>query len=143
MANLFQSGRHCKVSVMDGTNELTVDLIGAWTLNMTAEAIKAPVFGDVWTKTAATGLASWNGTFTGFLASASEAQDILEQAFINGTDLDDIKFYLNDTEYYAPNVAEDPDYAYCKITGFSPKAAANTVVTLDITFEGSGPIARF
>jgi len=127
----------------DATVKLGTDLIAemaSWTLERTREGLRAPVFGDVNSKVHGVASKIWNGTIEGFLdISDSTGQDVIEAAYENGTKLTNLRLYIDDTSYYAPDTDTDAN-AGVYITSFSTGAAQDEIIPISFSYEGTGAL---
>ena len=136
MATLL--GRNATVKL--GT--VTVAELAEWSLNITADPIEQGVFGSTWGKTHGLAETKWDGSFNGLLdITDSTGQEILENAVVSGTLITDLRLYVDDTNYYAPDTATDAD-AGCYITSFNSTATHGDVIRLDVSFNGTGPVHK-
>jgi hypothetical protein len=68
---------------------------------MTTDVIDTTSFGSTWKKSDR-GMIGWEGTATGYLdKNDTSGQVAIETAFLNGTKLTGMKFYIDSTTYYA------------------------------------------
>jgi hypothetical protein len=100
MANAWV-GKDGKVSI--GTNSILG--MGTWSINLgSVDELDASEFGDDWEKVVygmkRGGTISFNGHF---YPDNTSGQNAALQAFVEGTDLTDIRFYWNSTQYWRPN----------------------------------------
>ena len=141
------SGRYARVVL--GTN--VIQHLGSWEINVNADEIDVPEFGSVWQKSEV-GALKWSGSLSGNAAlEDTQGQELLWDALESGTPIQDIRFY---EKYVANPSATDPAYflapdtnadseAGVIITSVRKTVAHNGLVTLEISFSGSGPLARF
>jgi len=132
-------GRNASVTVNSNT---VVDLYN-WQIDLVADPITQPVFGDTWSKTHGLAVNSWSGSFEGIFATTdTNGQVYLRNAQINSTVVSGIKFYLDATNYYAPDVVADSD-AGVYITSHSVTVDPQDVVRVTYEFTGSGELDIF
>ncbi len=126
-----------EAAVNKGAN--VVAEMGSWSLDMSADAIEAMSFGDDW-KRNEVGFLGWSATIEGYYDPAdTDGQASLQTAFLAKTLVADIRFYLDDTSYWVPDLTNDSS-AGSYITAFTPGAEKAGLVAISITFAGSGPI---
>lgn len=100
MANAWV-GKDGKVTI--GANSVVG--MGTWSVNLgSADEFDASDFEDNWEVVVygmkRGGTISFNGNF---YPDDTTGQNAAMQAFVNGTDLTDIRFYWNSTQYWRPN----------------------------------------
>ena len=129
-----QSGVNASVKV----NGVLVADMAKWSLDRTREALKAPVFGDTDNKVHGVGSRNQSGTIEGFLnIDDSTGQEVIRQAWENGTKLTDFKLYINADDYYSPDTVADPE-AGVYITSASTSAEQDAIIPVTFSFEVSG-----
>ena len=132
MATLL--GRNAKVTI----GEDTIAEMASWDLEISADAIIEPVFGDTWTKTHGLATTGWTATATGLLDITDAAgQTVLRNATISGTKLTTVRFYVDATNYYTSSSGNG--YG-CYVTSHAPAVAQGDVARVSYSFQGSGPI---
>jgi len=122
-----------------GTN----DIAKMRTLSVTIgnDTIDITSFGDEWAKFAR-GMQNWTAAISGMM-DLDDAQALLFlEAAENGTELVNLRFYMDSTNYYYIDTVEDPD-ASCIVDSVTITSDNNSVVAFDATITGNGPIARF
>ena len=122
--------------------KLGTDVIAKMTsmsVSFGTETIDITSFGDTHAKFAV-GLLSWTASVAGFYDKSDTQQQTLLEAAEDGTELTDIRFYLDSTAYYKVDVITDPE-ASCIINSLTVNADNNSVVSFDMSITGSGPIA--
>lgn len=115
--------------------------MASWTLTINDEILEADVFGMDWKKVAGIGKLSWTASFNGFLDLTDTEQVSLESRVLSGGDFNDIRFYLDETNYYAPDTGTDAN-ATAYITDFSITVDQSGVNTVSASVQGSGPVYR-
>lgn len=132
-------GRNASVKI--GT--VTVANLSEWTLDLSSDPIVQAVFGSTWDKTHGLSTTSWSGSFSGLLdISDTTGQEVLSDAFVNGTLVDDLRLYINSTTYWAPDTATD-SAAGCYITSYSVNTVQGDVIKVSVSFTGTGPVDKF
>lgn len=142
------NGRESRVSVSADTTEAIVTELGNWKINTSADEIDTTAFGDGWGKSDV-GMKKWNGSLTGFCdPEDTDGQEVLEDAFQNGTLVPDIRFYIQYTTtsgekniYYTPDTVTDSN-AGARVTSYDVEQDKAGVATLNMNFSGSGPLKR-
>lgn len=140
------NGRNARVTV--GSTPVLVTELNEWTLDMTADEIDTTVFGNGWKKSDV-GMKGFSGSLKGYLDPLdTTGQAVLETAFLAGTLVSDLRFYVkytttsgDDNIYYTPDTTTDAN-AGMRITSFNVGQAHNGVATLSMSFSGSGPVKR-
>ena len=102
-------GLSCKVAL--GSNKILG--IGDWKIdNMSIDELDNTEFGDDWEQIKG-GLKRGGGfSFSGlFKPNNTQGQDELRTALENRTHLTDLRFYIDDTSYYAPHQTTPASYA--------------------------------
>lgn len=129
-------GRNSRIKL--GTNNIAK----MRTLSVTIgnETIDITSFGDEWAKFAR-GMQSWTASISGMMdLDDAYAIQFLEAAE-NGTELTNLRFYMDSTNYYYIDVVSDVD-ASCFVDSVNITSDNNSVVSFDATITGNGPIAR-
>lgn len=135
MANSI-SGRFASVKL--GTN--TIRGIGKWDLDISAKENDDTEFGSGWESTNL-GMLSWKASFSGHINATDAQQAELVTYLLSGDLIQDLRLYVNDTIYYAPDLATDPD-AGGRISSYKVAQSKDGIATLDLQIAGSGPIKR-
>jgi hypothetical protein len=116
-------------SVKIGTS--VVAEMGTWSLDgITNELLDATAFGDEY-KEYALGVGDWGGiSFNGsFDMTDTNGQLLLDSAHKNKTVLNTIRFYIDNTSYYTPNITT---------AGGGLASAGVLMQTIAISFDKSG-----
>lgn len=130
------TGRNAKV--VKGSS--TISEMGTWTINMTTDMIDTTSFGSSWKKSDR-GMIGWEGTATGYLdKSDTSGQVAIETAFLNGTKLTDIKFYIDASTYWAPDTSSSSAGMY--VTAYNMSQDKAGVATVEFTFTGCGTLEK-
>jgi len=156
------TGRYASVraSTSGLYSDPAVEMLGKWDLTITFDDIDASVFGSVWKKNLS-GMQGWTAKFDGFYsistAANSTGQQTLQQAALNQTKIQDIRFMLNSsgdgsTGWYAwmPNKSS----SHADVTNYSTTAGAyignisigqdkSGLGTVSYDVKGFGPIGLF
>lgn len=131
-------GRNASVKL--GTD--TVAEMANWSLEITADAITEPVFGDTWSKTHGLSTTGWTATVEGLYDNTdTTGQDVLKDAVISGTKITNIRFYEDSTKYWTPNTGADAA-AGCYITSMPITVAQGDVGRVSFSVQGTGEIYR-
>lgn len=113
--------------------------MASWTLTISANEIAINVFGTSWNKTQQ-GIKSWNATVNGFFdISDTNGQTAIKNAFYNNSLLTNMRFYVDNTSYFTPDITTDSSCG-CRITAYNPSQTADNVAQVSITVAGTGPI---
>jgi hypothetical protein len=98
------------------------------------------VFGTIWGKKVP-GMQDWSATIEGFYDPAdTDGQDVLQDAALAATKLTDLRFYIDNTSYWAPDQAADSANG-AFITGLNVAHDKAGVAALTINLVGYGAIA--
>lgn len=140
------NGREARVTIDASTTEKIILEIGDWSINMSADEIDTTSFGDGWSKSDV-GMLKWSGSLSGQYDPADTTGQVkLKDAFLAGTIIGDIRFYVQYKEgtgeekiYLAPDTASDAS-AGIRITSLDISTDKSGVANLSMSFSGSGPI---
>lgn len=132
-----KSGRSASFKV--GAN--TVSNVISWNLDITAEPISENTMGSSgWTQTFGLATTAWSASIDLIYdPDDTNGQMALYNAVVSGTQITDLKFYEDDTHYYA-SVSGTNYGAY--VTAFPINTSAGDVIRSSITVAGSGPLQR-
>ncbi len=119
--------------LLQGTPQVPIAGINAYTLVVAAENYDVSVFGDYW-KEFIPGLRSWNGTLTGFyeVTTDTTGQAQLYNAILTGLQLV-LELELGDGSYF---------WGLASITDGTVSNPVNNVAGLNWTYVGSGALQR-
>jgi len=130
---------------IDGSVQIgsyTILDIGSWSLNDTREAKKGAVFGNTSTKVHGMGSRDQSGSITGYLnIDDTTGQVAIETVYKAGEKITDLKLYIDSTNYYAPDTAEDAD-AGIYITSKPISVTQDEIIEVSFDFQCSGPCNR-
>jgi hypothetical protein len=123
--------------VVKGLQGLTIP-IGA-----TGETVTVQALGERIGKKVGTGLAYEDISTTAYWAAKNASQVYLMDASRNARQIQDARFYLDDEDFAALDLINDPG-GYLGVTTFgSPTANKNEVYTSSVTFSPSGSFVMF
>lgn len=128
----FRKGKDCKVTV--GANSIIG--MGTWEISgRDVEMLETTEFGDQYT-TMTPGIKSGGQiSFSGLLdPDDSTGQTVLQTAWENGTDVTNLRAYIDNTSYYEANQTGTPS-SYVNITSFDISTDKNALAT--ISFSGT------
>lgn len=140
------SGRKARVSVKPSTTEALVLEIGNWDIDLSANEVDTTAFGSEWAKSDV-GMKKWTASISGsYDPTDTTGQEVLEDAFNDGSIIDHIKFYIKwaatgEVVYWAPDTVADAE-AGCRVTSLKMSVDKSGVGQLSATFSGSGPIKK-
>ena len=124
-------GRNASVKI--GTN--LIKNLGKWSVNIQMDNIDVTAFGSVWKKEMP-GFQGWSGSVEGYFDPAdTTGQKALVDAGLAATKLTDLRFYLDNTSYYTPDVTGDAE-AGAFITGV--QISHDKAGVAQVTFNVSG-----
>lgn len=128
-------GRYASVKL--GT-DLVANLTN-WTININMDNIDVSAFGSVWGK-GMPGMQSWTGSAVGHYDPADTAgQAVLQSDALNATKITNIKFFIDNTSAWVPDITSDSDAGcYINTVNIAHDKAGVASVTYDII--GYGPL---
>ena len=136
MALGTMSGRLASVKL----GSATIVGMGTWTIPITLDEIDATSFGSTWKKTDV-GFSGWTASFNGYYDTGdTTGQGALQTAAIAGTLLTDIRFNVDTTSYWTPDVTSD-SAAGCRITSLEMSFDKADIGRISYSVAGTGPIA--
>jgi len=128
-------GRNASVKL---TEVLIADMAN-WSIEITADPIVEPVFGDTWSTTHGLAATAWTASVEGLYdPTDTTGQLVLENAVISGTKLTTLRFYEDDTHYWATTASG----AGCYITSMPITVAQGDVGRISFSVQGTGEITR-
>jgi len=137
-----------------------VEMLGKWDIVINLDTVDASVFGSVWKKNLCS-MQGWSGKFEGFYsvstAAGSTGQMILQQAALDQTKIQDIRFHLNSTGdgstgvyCFIPNfcsshtdVSNYSTTAGCYIGNIGIGQDKAGLATISFDIKGYGPLGLF
>lgn len=132
------AGRNSKFAV--GAN--TVSEMSDWSIDIKADVIREDVFGTTWAKKHGLSATDWSASVNGLVdLTDTNGQIALENAVVSGTKLTDLRFYIDNTNYYTSDTDSDAD-AGAYITSYNVSTAQGDVAKVSISIEGTGPICK-
>lgn len=129
-------GKDCKVAL--GSNKVLG--MGTWTMNgVSTDLLESTEFGDNW-KRYKLGLKDGGEvSFSGFYDKTdSTGQNALRTANENGTSITDIRFYVDNTSYWAPTTTNPLSSAL--VTGWSIGSEKGALITSEFTIQIDGKL---
>jgi len=124
--------------------KLGTDLVGrlnSMSITVNNGSVDVVAFGDSWKKMTGT-VKSWTGSFIGSFYLDDTQQNELHSIALSGNgEVDDIRFYEDNTHYWTPDTVEDSE-STAIISSYSWNADQSGVVTFSMNVDGSGPIKR-
>ena len=110
-----------------------------WSIDINMDDIDVTAFGSVWGKSMP-GFQRWTGSAEGYYDPAdTNGQAELQNDALNATKITDIRFYIDSTSYWTPDVTNDPD-AGCYINTVSIKHDKAGVAAVTYSILGYGPL---
>ena len=135
MALGTMSGRTASVKLASAT----IVGMGTWTIPIALDEIDATSFGSTWKKTDV-GFSGWSASFNGYYDTGdTTGQGALQTAALAGTLLTDVRFHVDSTSYWTPNVTSD-SAAGCRITSLEMTFDKADIGRISYTMAGTGPI---
>lgn len=134
---MIKLGKNARVKI--GTDE--VARINSFNLTVNGQTVDITSFGDSFEKKALV-MNGYTGSCEGWWDRDDAQQLSLQNIAVSGGSIDNIRFYMDNTNYYAPNVsgAGGDAEATCYITSFATNADKSGVVNFSMSFEFSGPV---
>jgi predicted secreted protein len=105
------------------------------------ETLDITSFGDEWSKFCR-GMQSWTATINGHLDLDDASQATLVDAAEGGTLINNLRFYIDSTTYFASDLVADPE-AGLYIDSYNFTADNNSIVSFTMSVTGNGPIKRY
>ena len=130
-------GRNARIK-LDTTN---VGRMTSMDFTNTNEMIDITSFGDESAKFCR-GMKAWTATISGHLDLADVPQAELVDASLAGTLVDNLRLYIDATNYFASDVITDSE-AGMYIDSYNWSTDNNSVVSFTMNITGNGPIARY
>ena len=128
-------GRHASVKI--GTT--VISNLGSWEVTFSIDRIDVTVFGSVWKKEVP-GFQGWGARLSGFYdIDDSVGQQILKAAALAATKVTDIRFYMNTTDYWTPDVTAD-SLAGCYVGNVVIGQDKAGVASVSFEVMGFGPL---
>jgi hypothetical protein len=113
--------------------------ISNMSLTINNQTVDISAIGDDFQKFASP-INDWTATCTLQYDLSDTEQNTLHSRALSGGDINNIRFYVDSTAYYAPDTATDSE-ATCFIESYSWTLDNSSVVTADLSIRGSGPLA--
>ena len=139
-----------KIVINAATTAVVLADMADWSLDLSRAVQDAGTFDDgEWSKSFFNKI-SWSGSMNGYIASLdTTGQDEMEAAFLAGTVISDIRFYLDysttsaeTVEYWAPNTGTDANAGILISSWNVKKDQANKISNLTCSFTGTGIISK-
>jgi predicted secreted protein len=113
--------------------------LASWSLDLSNDEIDTTAFGSTWKKSDV-GMRGWSVSVEGhYDPSDTNGQGAIETAWANGSLINDIKLYIDNTSYWIPDVTTDSN-AGGRVTSYAVGQAHDGVASISFTLAGSGPI---
>lgn len=114
-----------------------VQNLGKWTLDIKMDEIDTSVFGSVWGKKIP-GMQAWTGAIEGFYDPAdTTGQLALHNAALAATKLTDLRYYIDSTSYWTPDVTgESAAGAYISSINVAHDKAGVASITMNVIGYG-------
>ena len=128
-------GRYASVKL---ASDLIANLSN-WSVDISSDEIDVTVFGSVWKKSMP-GFQGWTGSAEGFYDPAdSTGQAVMQSDALNATKITNIRFYINSTSYWTPDVTTDTN-AGCYVNTVSIRHDKAGVAAVTFNILGYGPL---
>jgi len=137
MACPVNLGRNARIKL----NTTTIARMTSFDVTINNATLDITSFGDEWAKFCR-GMQSWTGSITGHLDLDDASQGTLVAAAEGGTLIDNLRFYIDSTTYFASDLVADPE-AGLYIDSYNFTSDNNSVVSFSMSVTGNGPIARY
>jgi hypothetical protein len=114
--------------------------LASWDMNLATDEIDASVFGTGFGATMP-GIQKWTVAVAGFYdPTDSTGQNVILAAKLNATKLTNIRFYVDNTSYFTPDLTNDPN-AGAYITSYAVKTDKSGLAALTFNVVGVGMIS--
>ena len=130
-------GRNARIKL--GT--VTIARMTSMDVTISNDTIDITSFGDEWAKFCR-GMQSWTASIAGHLDLDDVSQAALVDAAEGGTLINDLRFYIDSTTYFASDLVTDAE-AGLYIDSYNFTADNNSVVSFTMSVTGNGPFKRF
>ncbi len=116
-----------------------VENLGNWKISLTGSEIDVSAFGDTWEKKMPS-MKGWNATLTGMYDPAdTDGQQVLHNAWLNGTKITNIRFYIDSTSYWSVASDENTNYG-CYINSMDVTHDKAGVAQITMNILGFGKV---
>ena len=132
-----ESGRKASIKL----DNVIIRGLGDWNLTRTAKEIDDSEFGNEYEKYDV-GMKGAKGDFKGKVRLTDAGQTALEEAYATGALIADLRFYINETVYWAPDTVTDSE-AGARLTSLKIGTKLDGVATADYAVSFSGPVKQF
>ena len=112
--------------------------MGDWSIDMSRDEIDTTSFGDSWGKSDV-GMGKWSMTFNGFFDPTETCQDALIDAFQDGSLIDDLQLFINNTSKWQPNTTANTGSGV-RVTSLQVGQSKGGVASLAVSLSGSGQV---
>ena len=130
-------GRNARIK-LDTT---TIARMTSFDVSINNSTIDITSFGDLWNKFCL-GMQAWQANIAGHLDLDDPSQSTLVAAAENGTLINNLRFYIDATNYFACDLVTDSE-AGLLIDSYNFTADNNSVVSFTMSVTGNGPFKRF
>jgi len=131
-------GRYASVKI----GSTLIQNLGKWGIGVTTDEIDASVFGTTWKQTM-TGYQGWSGSLEGFYDVAdTTGQLALQNAMLSATKVTDIRFYIDSTSYWTPDVTNDSD-AGCYVSSMNIEHDKAGIASVSFNVVGYGQLGLY
>jgi len=137
MAYDSKVGRSAKVTIGQGTDDQILG-IGTWEISgSTVDELDDSEFGDDWEQYLLGIIRGGSVSFSGlYKVDDVSGQDMLRQAFYLKSDITSLKFFVDDSSYYTPNLLSTG--AQGGLPANAPTSCINITTEPTITFDKAG-----
>jgi hypothetical protein len=98
-------GRYASVKI----ETTLIENLGRWVVSFVSDEIDVSAFGTVWKKNML-GFQGWTATLEGHYDPAdTNGQKILQDAALNATKVQNIRFHIDSTSYWTPDLTDNPN----------------------------------
>ena len=122
-------------------DEVTIARMTSFDFTIENETLDITSFGDTWNKFCR-GMQSWTASIGGHLDLDDASQATLVGAAENGTLINNLRFYVDSTTYFASDLVADSE-AGLYIDSYNVTSDNNSVVSFTMSVTGNGPLARY
>ena len=122
-------------------DEVTIARMTSFDFTIENETLDITSFGDTWNKFCR-GMQSWTASIGGHLDLDDASQATLVEAAEGGTLINNLRFYVDSTTYFASDLVEDSE-AGLYIDSYNVTSDNNSVVSFTMSVTGNGPFKRY
>lgn len=131
------SGRYAAIKFATDT----IEGFGEWTIKRDSTEVDDTEFGDGW-ESSNVAMKKWTASMKGHVRVDGSQQAVLEAAYESGELITDIRFYIDNTYYFAPDLVTSPNGGV-RVKSLNIGQNKRGIATLDVEFSCSGAVTRY